>query len=410
MIAVQSPINALHRPSHGRHPSAPVVVRPTHTPGLLSLSKPAYPAPSRPQQPQSYPRAQRTSPPKRNNRPAVQQAQQQSAEKSAPKAQTTASPDRPPRGRQNKPAAVDKADKRSTSQSPRARRQAHQPSPPPPARIPQQTDAQARPPSKPLRVQSLNQTDATDYNPFDPFVVSSPTGQKPTQSTKPITFRALPELTRPSGKLARRRQSGQFTSPKTLPVSRIKEKSVPVNHSEPNLAMTPERRHVTRRVSTGTTVTTAWDFPICDDSDDLTPPSTPVRESASVPSKRTSATWQQQAFFDDAPRTAPPSAVFGYPFPDRASQNATPTPAQRRRNHRRVPSEGMFAMSTDDDSSSSDASEELKTLVGLIPKRRAQVVRRTPSPATPDSITAGFYAGSVFQNSPSPDELPVPAF
>ena len=69
-------------------------------------------------------------------------------------------------------------------------------------------------------------------------------------------------------------------------------------------------------------------------------------------------------------------------------------------------------MSGDDDSSSSDASEELKALVGLIPKRRAQAARRTPSPATPDSISAaaGFYAGSVFQNSPSPDELPVPAF
>lgn len=294
---------------------------------------------------------------------------------------------------------------RSTSQSPRARRQAHQPSPPP-ARIPQQTDAQARP-SKPLRAQSLNQTDVADFNPFDPFVVSSPNDQQSNKASKPIAFRALPELTRPSGKLARRRQSTQFTSPKPIP--RVKEEFVPVVHSEVNLS-TPKRRPANRRVSTGPVMGGAWDFPICDDSDDMTPPSTPIRESASVPAKRTGATWQQQAFFDDAPRTAPPSAVFGYPFPDRAS-NATPTPAERRRHHRRVPSEGMFAMSTDDDSSSSDASEELKALVGLIPKRRAQVARRTPSPATPDSlIPAGFYAGSVFQNSPSPDELPVPAF
>ena len=294
---------------------------------------------------------------------------------------------------------------RSTSQSPRARRQAHQPSPPPPARIPQQTDAQTTP-SKSRKAQPSNETDPD----FNPFVVSSSTAQQ-AKSTKPVAFQPLPELSRPSGKLARRRQSGQPTSPKPVPVPRVKEKSVPIVHSEPNL-VTPERRSASRRVSTGPIVTVAWDFPICDDSDDMTPPSTPIRESASVPSKRLGATWQQQTFFDDAPRTAPPSAVFGYPFADRASQNATPTPGQRRRNHRRVPSEGMFAMSGDDDSSSSDASEELKALVGLIPKRRAQAARRTPSPATPDSISAaaGFYAGSVFQNSPSPDELPVPAF
>jgi hypothetical protein len=39
--------------SHRRHPSAPVVVQPTHVPGLLILSKPPRPSPSR-QNPQQH--------------------------------------------------------------------------------------------------------------------------------------------------------------------------------------------------------------------------------------------------------------------------------------------------------------------------------------------------------------------
>ncbi|CAL1699155.1 unnamed protein product [Somion occarium] len=441
MIAIQKPVNALfstpqaYRPTHGRHPSAPVVVRPTHTPGLLSLSKPANVASSRPQLAQAQPRAHKSSTPKKANRPpqapqatlSVQESKKSSAPKSDKTQITSASPERSARGRQNKPAPIDnKADKRSTSNSPRARRQCHQPSPPPPASIPQQIDTTARP-CNPLRAQSLNQRQS-DSNSFDPFVVSSPSGkQSPdspvAKSLKPITFRTPPELSRPSGKLARRRQSGQVnTSPtpsKAVPVSRIREKvaSLPqLARSEPATTASTPRRGGSRSVSTGPALTVNWDsFPICDDSDDVTPPSTPIRESASVPPKRTGATWQQQSLiFDDGPRTAPLSAAPGYPFADRASLNATPTPSQRRRTHRRVPSEGMFAMSTDEDSSSSDASAELKSLVGLIPKRRAQAAstRRTPSPSTPDAnaLPAGFYAGSVFQNSPSPEELPVPAF
>lgn len=69
-------------------------------------------------------------------------------------------------------------------------------------------------------------------------------------------------------------------------------------------------------------------------------------------------------------------------------------------------------MSADEDSSSSDASEELKAMIGLLPKRRSvPPTRKSPSPSRDaDGIPANFYAGSVFQNSPSPDELPVPAF
>lgn len=190
-----------------------------------------------------------------------------------------------------------------------------------------------------------------------------------------------------------------------------------LSRSVPLPANVPYRNHrpSNRRARTGPSIATVpWDsFPICDDSDDVTPPSTPVRESASVPSKQTSeVTWQQQALrVDEPPRTAPLSGTFKFPV----NQAASPTPAQRRRthprNHQRVPSEGMFAMSADEDSSCSEAAEELKALVGLFPKRREVPSRRTPSPAgDARTLLAGFYAGSVYQNSPSPDELPVPAF
>lgn len=138
-------------------------------------------------------------------------------------------------------------------------------------------------------------------------------------------------------------------------------------------------------------------------------PTTPVRESASYSSKRLGATWQQ-TLFDDAPRTAPLSSTFDYSFAQPAF--ATPSPATRRRHHQRVPSEGVFAMSTDEDSSS-ESSDELKNVLSKLALggEHAMVdARRTPSPSVMDGMPAGFYAGSVFQNSPSPEELPVPAF
>lgn len=287
----------------------------------------------------------------------------------------------------------------SRSRTP-ARRPSHQPSP---TRIPQQIDISARPLVNPLRAQSFKHRES-DSNLFDPFVVHTPSDSESADAPAPakasakiIAFRAPPQLSsRPSGKLARRRQSVLDGSP----VSLTEAVSIPTN-----AASTP-RRPGARRVSTGPALSS--DFPICDDSDDVTPPSTPIRESASVPAKRTGATWQQQSLFmEDAPRTAPLSSTFQFPFAPKPV--STPTPSQRRRNHRRVPSEGVFALSMDEDSSSSDASEELKTMIGLISKRHSQPppVRRTPSP---EGLPAGFYAGSVYQNSPSPDDLPVPAF
>lgn len=54
-------------------------------------------------------------------------------------------------------------------------------------------------------------------------------------------------------------------------------------------------------------------------------------------------------------------------------------------------------------STSSDKSEELKMLFGLVPNKRRGVPMSAKTKAT-------LYASSLFQNSPSPDELPPPAF
>jgi hypothetical protein len=79
-------------------------------------------------------------------------------------------------------------------------------------------------------------------------------------------------------------------------------------------------------------------------------------------------------------------------------------------------------MSFDEESSSSSehANEELKMLFGLKPKRPGQnlrgmahtsnAVHSSSSSSASKAAKAALYASSLFQNSPSPDELPPPAF
>ena len=248
-------------------------------------------------------------------------------------------------------------------------------------------------------------------------------------------FRSPPKLaSQPSGKLARRRQASTqlFDSPTPKVSSRRKpgkgqngETAVPLQPAF-NIVRPPARR-----ASTDLTMT-RWDsFPICDDSSecgddsDVTPPTTPIREVASVPAKGAKGTWQQENFLDDGPRTAPLSTNF-FPLIGN-SPCSTPTPAQRRRNHRRVPSEGVFHMSSDEGSPSSSVTDlfeqaQLKRRAPVaIPRQRCYTVpASSPSydvaavaPFTSSSAppaAAGYFAGSVFQNSPSPDDLPAPSF
>lgn len=266
----------------------------------------------------------------------------------------------------------------------------------------------------PLRAQSFKHRDENS-NLFDPFVVNSGSDNESSDvaasadGAKPLSFRIPPQLaSRPTGKLAHRRQTSQVhgsptpTQALSVPRGQVSRQPSSLSKSTPTPGMvTPQRKGASRPALP----LAEWDdFPISDDLTAISSPTSPVRESPSYPTKRSGTTWQQ-TLIDDAPKSAPLSATFDFPFAP-AAVFATPSPASRRRRHHRVPSEGVFAMSTDEDSSS-ESSDELKNVLN---KLTLSSQRRTPSPSTMDGTPAGFYAGSVFQNSPSPDELPVPAF
>ena len=141
------------------------------------------------------------------------------------------------------------------------------------------------------------------------------------------------------------------------------------------------------------------EFPVCDDltdaeDDDIFAPSTPVRsKGASV-------------VYDDGPHTAPlTNPRSGFPFEPKPAPTHTP---ERKREHGRFPSEGVFNLSMDEDSSffsPSDASRELKATADFPPRRRI-----ASAASTPMGLKRDFWASSKFQNSPSPDVLPIPAF
>jgi hypothetical protein len=61
-------------------------------------------------------------------------------------------------------------------------------------------------------------------------------------------------------------------------------------------------------------------------------------------------------------------------------------------------------MSFDEDSRPA-TSDELNALFDMFPKKRS-----TSGNVRPTKDKAGYFASSMFQNSPSPDELPPPSF
>ncbi|KAI0760474.1 hypothetical protein C8Q74DRAFT_1208681 [Fomes fomentarius] len=432
MIAVQKPPSFFStpafRPMHVRHPSAPVVVRPSLTPGVLNIAKPVHTVP-RAQLSQAQPRAPRASPkckPQQRS-PQPSHAQAVSVEKTkAPSSspanaeQSLTSLDKSTRGRKQHKQPKDAA-ARSTSVSPSdvaARRHAHQPSPP---RIPSPQKATLAPRAQVSRGKPDDSTAS-----IDPFVDDAPT-QVDSKALRPP-----PKLaSQPSGKLARRRQASTQLFDTPTPKVSVRRKPGKAQHEMAGpLQPAFSHRRPVRRASTDLTLTRLDSFPICDDSSefgddsDTTPPTSPIREASSVPAKGAKGTWLQGNLgSDDVPRTAPLSSAFGFPPVGGCS---TPTPAQRRRNHRRVPSEGVFHMSSDEGSPSSSVTDLFE---------QAQLKRRTPvsiprqryytAPASSPSFNvgpapfvsssapaaaAGYFAGSVFQNSPSPDDLPAPTF
>jgi hypothetical protein len=189
----------------------------------------------------------------------------------------------------------------------------------------------------------------------EPFFAPVP----PTDATK-----TAPQLSpRPSGKLARRRRQA--------PESPTLTRAVPVSRSDvPSRAMS---RSVPKSMDYGRPT-----FPICDDLSDsedssIVFPVTPVRKAPVVK-------------FDNGPRTAP---MFGAASPS-------------------TPISGVFDMSSDEDLST-PTDEKAQIMWGLGPATSPTTLAREKQAAAHEQMLIKF-ANSVFQNSPDPDDIPVPMF
>ncbi|KAH9042509.1 hypothetical protein EDB85DRAFT_2139084 [Lactarius pseudohatsudake] len=392
---VQKPVHMLSTPTyHRRHPSAPptVLVQPTRIPGLLSLSKPPSVTPPRSNQHQTHhnrhPRSTHSNKPKSASTPrqslppptAVQPLFSDDSNNPPPVAQLPTKPQTLPvtpspqekllRGRQSSKQSKDKPTLRSNSQS--------LGSPPNPSPLPSQAEVNNNP-NPPTRPYSLH---TPQHNSFDLFLVSSESESDnppstPTKANPPV--RPAPKLaSRPTGKLARRRQNVSGVPSTPTPSKAL---SVPRPTAQPH-SWDNRSLNLSRSVPTLSSMQSngaiADVFPICDDltdiedDEDVFAPSTPVRS-----------------------KSGNTTSAASYPVP-------TVTP-ERKRQHVRSPSEGVFNLSMDEDSALSSPSDGgLKAQGNLSPRRRIV--------SAASSGKKDFWASSKFQNSPSPDVLPVPAF
>ncbi|EIN08483.1 hypothetical protein PUNSTDRAFT_44979 [Punctularia strigosozonata HHB-11173 SS5] len=418
MILTQKPVHAmgLAAPNHHRrHPSAPpaVIVQPTKTPGLLSLSKPTRSTSTKPQAAQHHSGSRQRMPKGRQSRltaaaPATD-ATTVTEEKSAPAParpttpQGTVTPEKSPRGRQNALKQPKDKNRRSNSVSqsralPRGKPH-HQASPPATQFAPEGEGKKTR--RGAARQGPSHAPRDPNSNSFDPFL-SSASDKSDTEGQKSIVVRTAPKITRPSGKLARRRQAEPPVAPST-PSPSARPIAVPrrtgsvqltgsqaaaagmLSRSEPHAASSVPRPVARRSVTTEPVASAAPAFPVCDDttdaeddSDDF--PNTPPRDTRGSVS---ACTWQQQALFDDGPRTAPLSSTgFNLAF-------VTPP---RPRVHQRNSSEGVFNVGLDEELSDD-----------------AMVYGLTPAPhSVPAKPFGRKFASSQFQNSPTPDTVPAP--
>ena len=175
-------------------------------------------------------------------------------------------------------------------------------------------------------------------------------------------------------------------------------------------------------------------FPICDDMNDVADfvaPTTPPPLT--------------RHHYDNGPQTAPISSRTpgAFPFNTMGLSSSPPPLASKRgnRKHRRTPSEGVFHMSSDEDLSSGPGGTILNPNVQALfslantfvpSSQTSQSPFSTPIRAIPpfkrDSASpsyfslahekqsereaaekvTGYFASSMFQNSPSPEELPDP--
>lgn len=188
--------------------------------------------------------------------------------------------------------------------------------------------------------------------------------------------------------------------------AKSKMSNLPISRSDPVLShfpRPPARREV------------ADVFPICDDNDDdddpLDRPSTPS------PSGRNgvAGTWHQSSLYssdseDGGPKTAPISMKEGVAkqyFP-------SPVPSPSRPAHKRtpsVPTDSVFDLSFSSDTELNVT--EMSALFGRASSHRPRYdgsVRSTSTPLRKPDPAFSKFASPMFQNSPSPEQLPPPTF
>ena len=430
-LPTQSPLY-----THRRHPSAPttVLVHPTRTPGLLTLSKPTRPPLHR--------QNQRQTPkpvPKSHSAPVVLSppAEITDIKKSGVSA-VPPTPSPQPRGRGQVKHSKDNVQiqrcvnffliffglgltiglfSRSPSHPSVRGKHGRQPSPPFPQPQLHQISSQVEVAVFP----SINSTDISD-----PFLDN--------HSSLPSN---PPSPTLPSGKVAKRTQQQHTASPShpqvhsgAIPVpAATRRQTSHISRSDPLPSHFRQRpRPISARTST------LQHFPICDDMNDTADSIVPTTPPAT-----------HRRHYDNGLQTAPISARAPGAFPfNPMGPPSPPSPVATKRGnrkHRRTPSEGVFHMSSDEDMSSGSGgivlNPNVQALFGLVnsskpssnmststfstPLRSIPPYRRDSTSPSNRSLSkekqleredaekaAGYFASSMFQNSPSPDELPNP--
>ncbi|TFK38147.1 hypothetical protein BDQ12DRAFT_666364 [Crucibulum laeve] len=472
MLVQKQPTFSLSHPApfahHRRMPSAPVVVQATRTPGLLSLSKPQ---PVQRPLPQRVPSSNQRHNIKGSPKPKQAQVARaplwipaEFVEKNTPNAAVHVSPSPQPRGRapKNPKDKLINTVKRSASHSSLRGKHGRQPSPP----IQQDSSQAEVPPSIQSNIFDPFLDDSQSSPPRNiptvpsaPALASRPSGKLARRRQQQQASSATPALVTPPA-------TPTPSHAKAIPVPKRTVVRQPqtvnqVSRSDPVLSHMPARPRVhNKRGSVDV-------FPICDDLTDAgdmseveptTPPATPTRKPAPSPATYGYAGYE----YTNAPLTAPLSSRNPAAFP--FNVHHSPSPASHaarkpaRRNHKRAPSEGVFNMSSDEELSTgpggSILNPSVQALFGLV-RTPAHVQMSTtppsshysyaqggyPSPfSTPVPARAvpaahhgaggamsaaereaelekeaerevkGYFASSLFQNSPSPEELPDPVF
>ena len=240
--------------------------------------------------------------------------------------------------------------------------------------------------------------------------------QKPSQAEVSVNFANHfdPFVDQPTLPPSPSRKQFQQSQSKAIPVPVSSAQRPALARSDPfPLNVDKQQRHQQRRSAlVSKRALPIQDFPICDDmseiADDADEPSTPIARRLYVGVRSPLA-----------PTTPTPTA-HSSPSPPKIEDKDR----SRNRKHRRTPSEGaVFHMSSDEELSSGPGGPVLNSNfkpnviapVGPFHTPAGKTKEVANSRANVGSVNlstslekAAFFASSLFQNSPSPDELPDP--